>query len=65
MVILCAQTQDLQIFKKFYMSPINPKEFVHNTAYLVQLPYIAGLSLWCISLITTNMSVIKLVSTII
>ena len=39
---LCAQTQDLQIFKKFQM---NPKEFVHNTAYSVQLTYIAGLSL--------------------
>ena len=24
---------------------MNPKEFVHNTAYSVQLPYIAGLSL--------------------
>ena len=34
---ICTQTQDLQIFKKFYMS--------HNTAYSVQLPYIAGLSL--------------------
>ena len=29
---LCAQTQDLQIFKKFYMSQMNLKEFVHNTA---------------------------------
>ena len=28
---LCAQTQDLQIFKKFYMSQIYHKEFVHNT----------------------------------
>ena len=26
------------------MSQINPKEFVHTTAYSVQLPYIAGLS---------------------
>ena len=42
---LCAQTQDLQIFKKFYRSQMNPKEFVHNTAYSVQLPYIAGQSL--------------------
>ena len=42
---LCAQTQTLQIFKKFYMSQMNPKEFVHNTAYLVKLTYIAGLSL--------------------
>ena len=42
---LCAQTQDLQILKKFDMSQMNPKEFVHNTAYSVQLPYIAGLSL--------------------
>ena len=24
---------------------MNPKEFVHNTAYLVKLTYIAGLSL--------------------
>ena len=24
------------------MSQMNPKEFVHNTAYSVQLPYIAG-----------------------
>ena len=24
---------------------MNPKEFVHNYAYSVQLPYIAGLSL--------------------
>ena len=30
---LWAQTEDLQIFKKFYMSQMNPKEFVHNTAY--------------------------------
>ena len=35
---LCAQTQELQIFKKFYMSQMNPKEFVHNAAYSVQLP---------------------------
>jgi len=42
---LCAQTQDLQFFKKFYMSQMNPSEFVPNTAYSVQLPYIAGLSL--------------------
>ena len=41
----CPQTQDLQIFKKFYMSQMNPEEFVHNTAYSVQLPYIAGHSL--------------------
>jgi len=40
-----AQTQDLQIFKKFHMSQMNPEEFVHNTAYSVQLPYIAGHSL--------------------
>ena len=42
---ICAQTQDLQIFKKFYMSQMNPKEAFHNTGYSVQLPYIAGLSL--------------------
>ena len=41
----CAQTQDLQIFKKRNMSQMNPKEVVHNTAYLAQLPYIAGHSL--------------------
>jgi len=40
---LCAQTQDLQIFKKFYMSQMNPKEL--SNAYSIQLPYIAGLSL--------------------
>ena len=38
---ICAQTQDLQIFKKFYMCQMNPKEVFHNTAYSVQLPYIA------------------------
>ena len=32
---LCAQTQDLHIFKKFYLSQMIPKEFVHNTAYSV------------------------------
>ena len=42
---LCAQTQDLQIYKKFHRSQMNPKEFVHNTAYSVQLPYIVGQSL--------------------
>ena len=41
-----AQTQDLQIFKKFYMSQMNLKQFVHNTAYSVQLHYIAGLPLF-------------------
>ena len=42
---ICAQTQDLQIFKKFNMSQMNPKEVFHNTTYSVQLPYIAGHSL--------------------
>ena len=42
---ICAQIQDLQIFKKFNMSQMNPKEAFHNTAYSVQLPYIAGHSL--------------------
>ena len=42
---ICAQTQDLQIFKKFNMSQMIPKEVFHNTAYSVQLPYIAGHSL--------------------
>ena len=42
---ICAQTQDLQIFKKFNMSQINPKEVFHNTAYSVQVPNIAGHSL--------------------
>ena len=37
---ICAQTQDLQIFKKFNLSQMNPKEVFHNTAYSVQLPYI-------------------------
>ena len=31
--------------KKFNMSQMNPKEVFHNTAYSVQLPYIAGQSL--------------------
>ena len=39
---ICAQTQDLQIFKKSNMSHMNPKEAFHNTAYSIQLPYIAG-----------------------
>ena len=30
---------------KFNMSQMNPKEVFHNTAYSVQLPYIAGHSL--------------------
>ena len=30
---ICAQTQNLQIFKKFHMSQMNPKEVFHNTAY--------------------------------
>ena len=38
---ICAQTQDLQIFKKFYMSQMYRKEVFHNTAYSVELPYIA------------------------
>ena len=42
---ICAQTQDLQIFKKFYMSQMNPKEAFHDLAYSVHLHYIAGLSL--------------------
>ena len=37
---MCAQIQDLQILK------MNPKEVVHNTAYSVQLPHIAGHSLY-------------------
>ena len=39
---LCTQTQLLYIVE---MSQMNHKEFVHNTAYSVLLPYIAGLSL--------------------
>ena len=42
---ICAQTQDLQIFKTFNMSQMNPKEAFNNTAYSVQLTYIAGHSL--------------------
>ena len=42
---ICAQTQDLDIFKKFNISQMNPNEVFHNTAYSVQLPYIAGNSL--------------------
>ena len=34
-----------RFFIKFYMSQMNPKEFVHNTAYSDQLPYIASHSL--------------------
>ena len=40
-----AQTHNLQTFKKFNMSQMNPKEVFQNTAYSVQLPYIAGHSL--------------------
>ena len=39
------QTRYLYIVETFNMFQMNPKEFVHNTAYSVQLPYIAGLSL--------------------
>ena len=42
---ISAQTRDLHILKKFNMSQMNPKEVFHNTAYSVQLPYIAGHSL--------------------
>jgi len=35
----------LCIVETFYMFQKNPKEFVHNAAYSVQLPYIAGHSL--------------------
>ena len=38
---ICAQTQDLQIFKKFNMSQMNESE----RSFPVQLPYIAGHSL--------------------
>ena len=48
---ICAQTQDLQIFKKFNMSQMNPKEAFNNTAYSVQLPYIAGLPLKALNFI--------------
>jgi len=30
---ICAQTRDLQIFKMFNISQMNPKEAFHNTAY--------------------------------
>jgi len=42
---LCAQTQDLQIFKKVYKSQMNSKEFAHKPAYSVLLLSIAGLPL--------------------
>ena len=42
---LCDQTQWLYIVETFYISQMNPKDFVHNTAYSVQPPYIAGHSL--------------------
>ena len=32
---ICAQTQDLQIFKKFNITQMNPKEVIHNTQYSV------------------------------
>ena len=32
---LCTQTQELYIVETFYMSQMNSKEFVHNTAYSV------------------------------
>ena len=31
---LCDQTQWLYIVETFYMYQMNPKEFVHNTAYI-------------------------------
>ena len=31
---LCDQTQWLYIVETFYMPQMNPKEFVHNTAYI-------------------------------
>ena len=42
---LCTQTQKSCIIKTFYVSQINPKEFLHNTTFSVQSPYIAGHSL--------------------
>ena len=33
--LICAQTQDLQILKKFSMSQMNLKEVFHNTAYYI------------------------------
>ena len=41
---LCAQTP--VIFYTIFMSQINPKKFLHNTIFSVQLPYIAGHSLY-------------------
>ena len=46
---LCDQTQ-WRYIETFYMSKINPKEFVHNTTYWVQLPYIARHSLYALLL---------------
>jgi len=42
---LYAQTQNLQIFKKFYVSQINPKEFVHNTVLSLTTLYIRSIPL--------------------
>ena len=42
---LCVQTQWLYIVETFYMSQMKLNEFVHNTAFSAQLPYIAGHSL--------------------
>ena len=33
--LICAQTQDLQIFKKFSMSQINPKEVFHIAGHFL------------------------------
>ena len=37
---LCAQTQKLYIVETFYMSQMNLKEFVHNTALHTQFNYL-------------------------
>ena len=34
-----------KLVETFYMSQMNPEKIVHNTAYSVQPPYIAGHSL--------------------
>jgi len=42
---LCAKAQKLYTFKMIYVSQMNPKKFLCNTTFLVQLPYIVGHSL--------------------
>ena len=42
---LCSQTQELYKILPFYMSQMNPKIFLRNTTFSLQLTYIAGHSI--------------------